>query len=106
MKKIITIAALLFSVSAFADKKEGGTDLCKTFSSIAVQIMTARQQGVPMVDVLEIAAQGKSKEFNTLAKKLVVSAYEQPRFMTQQNVQRSIDKFRDQVTLDCVKSID
>jgi glucose-6-phosphate 1-dehydrogenase len=104
MKKILAIAALLFSTSALADKKQDNTSLCKTFSSIAVQIMTARQEGVPLVDLLEIAAQGKSKDLNVIAKKLVIAAYEEPRFKTPQNVQRTIDKFRDQVTLDCVKN--
>lgn len=77
-------------------------NFCSSVSSLSEKIMSNRQQGVAMSKMLEVG-QGADPTLYDLAKSIVMAAYEKPRFHTKENIQRSIEDFRDEFFLACVK---
>jgi len=71
-------------------------DLCRGFGNLAAKIMEARQSGVPMADAMDISETKSTKQ-------MVIQAYEYPRLSSKEYVQRSIENFRDEFYLDCIK---
>lgn len=74
-------------------------DLCRGYGNLAAKIMEIRQGGVPMADAMDIASKSKSP----IEKQLVIKAYEYPRLSSQEYVQRSIEDFRNEFYLACIK---
>jgi hypothetical protein len=67
---------------------------CNFFGLQAEMIMEYRQDGVNMGDVIEKFPSDKE---------LVVSAYERPRFNTEENKRKSIQDFTNETILKCYK---
>ena len=67
---------------------------CNFFGWQAEMIMEYRQDGVNMGDVIEKFPSDKE---------LVVSAYERPRFNTEENKRKSIQDFTNETILKCYK---
>jgi len=67
---------------------------CNFFGLEAEMIMEARQNGKNMGDVIK--SWSSSKE-------LVIEAYEQPRFHTEENKKIAIQKFTNKAILECYK---
>lgn len=70
---------------------------CSTYSSLANKIMEARQGGVSMAEQMKIMAEDE------IAQRLVVMAYEQPRYATDRMQSRTIVDFENTVHLTCIR---
>lgn len=70
---------------------------CKKYSSMATELMKARQSGVALADVMA-ATQGDPD-----IQGIVMTAYEQPRMRLEENQQRVIVDFANEVYLACAK---
>lgn len=95
MKKLILLTLLSFNLAA-EDKKEEPVS-CETISILAETIMSARQQGVAMSDIINLGKDDK------LLKILTIEAYEKPRYSTQKNQDQTTQDFKNDVYLECLK---
>lgn len=96
----IILAALLVptpSVAAQSDWK----DACEAASTLAEQIMKARQNGVPMAAQMNMT----KAEPNDLVEALIIDAYDKPRFESDKHQMRLIEDFRDEAYLKCAKTM-
>ena len=70
---------------------------CESYSDLAKSVMTARQIGVAMSEVMNTISSENTKQ-------LVIAAYEKPRFTSEGYKTKSIEDFRDKAYLDCIKA--
>lgn len=102
MKTSFLWAALLLTASAVAsDGVDREGKFCRTISNMATEIMKARQNGVPMADVMELVP--NPSPIAKLGKSLVISAYERRRYSSAEMRQESVVDFANEVYLSCVK---
>jgi hypothetical protein len=79
-------------------------EACANVGRAAEAVMQARQNGMALQTVLEkmndagFGAKGKDG-----FRAMIMMAYDQPRFNTEENKQQAINDFRDQVQLFCMK---
>jgi len=73
MLKPLSLALTLITAPLMAQETE---DLCPTLGDLAEQIMTARQNGAPLSDMMRIAGD------NDLVTALVLEAYHSNRYTT------------------------
>lgn len=95
MKKfILAITLVMTSTVAFASEEPTP---CETVQELAFTIMKVRQSGVPMVKMYKVAKGEKAIE------QMVIAAYDTPQFNTESIKQSTIQKFADNMFLQCVK---
>ena len=94
MKTLLIIAALSGGAETY--------DQCKDLHNVSRDIMHARQVGVKVTDAID-AAERSGAEFLT---KLIVLAYQKPRFSTNAMKERAITEFANSVYLECKKQED
>ena len=95
MKKlIIALAVLAATTTAQAET------ICETYSGLAETIMDGRQTGTSMATMIAIVSD------DAYATHIVRTAYEQPRWHTDESQQRAIEGFRDEVYLECYKAVE
>ena len=80
------------------------TQVCSMFSGLAKQMMTARQNGASMEEMMEVATNSGNDAVNQITKAMVIEAYEIPRFSLPENKQNAINDFADHIYLTCIKS--
>ena len=100
MKKIVltlTLAAL--STSALASEPAPLSEFCPKIAQLSRSVMTARQAGVPMRQVMELAE-------SDVTVSMVTEAYGYSAYSIQENKDRAIQDFEDTWYLRCVKSYD
>lgn len=90
MKYLIYVFAFFSINTAYAASEAE----CNFFGLKAEMIMEARQEGKNMGEVI------KSWPSN---KELIIRAYEQPRFMTEENKKMIIQDFTNKTLLECYK---
>lgn len=66
--------------------------------------MTARQNGVAMSKMVDIADKSGDKSAGDLATNLVVLAYGQPHYQTEEMKQKTIDDFANDAYLSCAQN--
>lgn len=94
---IATLLALItFNTYAISPEKIG---YCKAYSELAEVIMTARQDGVPMEDLLMAINKASVDTGSTY---LVTSAYRQHRYSSTLDKQIAIDEFTVGIMAQCV----
>lgn len=99
MYKLITAVLLTFiTFNTYAISPEK-ISYCKAYSELAEVIMTARQDGIPMEDLL--MAINKAK-VDTGSTHLVTSAYRQHRYSRTLDVKLAIDQFTIDMMAQCV----
>lgn len=103
--KLRRVAVLALCAGAMAKPAIAITndEACAQMASTAESIMRARQNGIAMQKVLEVASGSKSAAVKDGFRTIIMMAYDQPRFSTQENKQRAIDDFRDEMQLYCMK---
>lgn len=74
--------------------------LCDQTSSTAEIVMRKRQAGVSMKKMMEVTA---NEPPGSIGEALVITAYESPRYYTKEMQERSVEEFRDEAYLRCVK---
>lgn len=96
--KAATLALLVFAGPIYA---AGADSRCEKVAELAEMIMTARQEGVPMVSLMKAGSPGEGAA--DLTRMLIVAAYEEPGFATKENRARAVVDFQNDVYLQCIK---
>lgn len=76
--------------------------LCDVTASTAETIMRKRQAGVAMQKMMVVTA---DEPPGSITEVLVIAAYESPRYHTKEMQNRSIEEFRDEAYLRCIKEL-
>ena len=92
------VAAAVAILATGAQAAAPSMEDCEALSNLAERIMEAHQKGLPMSQTMAIV----TGEFE---RSLVIDAYGEQRWATDQNQKRSIDGFRDAVALECYRAI-
>ena len=79
----------------------GPVAACEGLGQLAEELMVARQMGIPMSRVMEVAEAAWGDEDVALLHALVEQAYLIPRFETPEYQQRAIADYRNDVELAC-----
>ena len=109
MRSIISVLALVLclgvSTSAFAEDTWKIT--CEALSGTAGSIMSARQVGVPLAQMMnkltEIEPEGATEKDKRYIEGIVFQAYEQPRFDTEDDKNKAINEFQNTIYSRCAK---
>ena len=96
MKKIALLLMAL-STTALASAEVPMKEVCAQLAEVAQVTMTARQSGVPVRSMMEIAVDETIVD-------MVTEAYSTPSYNTPKNQDRAIQDFEDQWYLRCIKS--
>jgi hypothetical protein len=100
------LLVLFFTISSLCHAEEDKTSGCTAISGLAETMMTNRQKGVAMSKMMELIKEiGKGSKITNSIESYVVRAYEQPRYSSPEMQKRSIEEFRDEVHLECVKAL-
>ena len=94
MKKTILALTLIASMPATAQVSE----FCKSIAEISETIMQKRQEGVKMIDMLELVKGNKAVET------IVLDAYEVPKFSVDKNKRSTVSNFSDRWLMACIKN--
>ncbi len=78
------------------DLQKSRLDLCVVIQETAGAIMMRRQEGVPMVKVMEIVKD------DDILRPLARKAYSMPRYRTPENQAGAVTDFADEVYMDCL----
>lgn len=101
MKKLILAAVLsLLSFNAVAE-------LCGNLAYHAEVTMRSHQSGVSLASSLEAAADVYSEESEEYLglRKMIIRAYSEPRYLTEERKKMAIDNFRDEIHVECLKGV-
>lgn len=98
---ILTAAAI---ASQPATEEVSVQELCETFGQVAEQIMTDRQSGEPMSELMAHYTQTENNDTNGLTRAMIIDAYNQPAYRTQEMQTYEISNFRNNVELVCYES--
>ena len=96
MLKPLTLALTLLSAPLMAQETE---DPCMVLGELAEQIMTARQNGAPLSDLMVIAGD------DDLVTVLVLEAYSSQRYFSDRVRTEVIEDFRNVVELVCYQQM-
>jgi len=98
MKKFIIAFMFVFAVSANA------ADNCTEIAELAKSIMSARQNGVPMVELVGAIKKSDTNEaLRNFMFALAKHAYSYPHMSVKRNKQRYINEFQNEYYLACIK---
>lgn len=97
MRLVLIALTVCASMGAQAENDESG-DVCADWSSLAENIMRSRQAGVSMAEMMKLTKGTKP------AQRMVIAAYEERRYHTEEIQQRKVEDFRDEAYLACVKT--
>lgn len=91
---------ILTSASA---RSQTNDEVCVLMAKHAETIMRSRQSGASLTGMLEIAHNTDYPGLAEIGRALVISAFEVPRFNSDEVKQQQINDFRDKVHLACIK---
>ena len=97
MKKAILLLLLIAApvqVEALTDY-----EYCKQLSEYSESVMKARQMGVPLHKMMDIAQPEK------VLMELTLAAYDRPKMFTEKVRREFVNEFASQVLLDCMKKL-
>ena len=97
-------AALFLAMTFLVPIAASAENACEVISRLARQVMTGRQNGVPLTDMMTGAEQGDAKVAD-LTRAIILAAYEVPRYNTERIKQQEITDFENTVALQCYKSM-
>ena len=78
--------------------------ICKSSTGAAKAIMSSRQKGVSMTEMMDKVVRPADPAIKDVARALVVDAYSRPRFDTPEFQQKSILDFENNAYLSCIKA--
>jgi len=97
--KILLIGTLTaIPISAIYGEPLTKAQTCKNMHKLAKNIMDSRQQGMAMPDIIETV------DGNPLFEYFIESAYDMPRYSTDEMQQRSIEDFANSIYAECWKN--
>ncbi|UKL14742.1 hypothetical protein C121_9 [Stenotrophomonas phage C121] len=94
MKYIIFAVLALFSFNAAAGITK--QDMCESDEALARSIMSARQNGVPIAEVMKIIKDDKWQQY-------VLLAYEESMFVSEEFKNRAINEYANAAYMVCMK---
>lgn len=81
-------------------------DFCEQAGDLAQLVMTKRQNGAAMQDVMKvIAPEEKDSPNGKFTKAVIIAAYERPRYNGEEMKKSSITDFQNSFYLECIKSV-
>lgn len=101
MKKLIPLILFFLPVQAEEATTE---ETCQVLYNLAEKIMEARQNNLPMPKTIEIFDL-KSEAWNEIARSLITTAYEKPRFSSEPYQKELIQDFANDSYLSCIKGL-
>lgn len=104
MKRVIlALAASLVWPQASAQSDRVLT-LCGEIETAAAAAMEARQEGVPISTLMKAYLDLSGNEAQaSLSKQIVIKAYEEPLWRTQESKERAITEYGNDAYLECIK---
>ena len=112
MKKKITIVIMAFvmifvAVNFSYAEETTRTLICNEIAKISKTIMTVRQNGMPLITIIERVRKVNeendvSQNIKDVILEIVKDAYNQPRFSTEEYQQRAIIEFQNKWYLGCL----
>ena len=97
-----TVLGLFASANASEsedEQKKSMVELCASSANLAKTIMEVRQNGGEMFKLLEVA------NGDELAEKIVIAAFDEPLYSTEEYKKRAAREFSNEVMLICMKSV-
>lgn len=83
--------------------EEEWMSICKSAAGAAKAIMTNRQRGVVMTEMMDKVVRPAEPAIKDIVKAFVIDAYSRPRYDTPENQQKSVLDFENSAYLTCVK---
>jgi len=101
MKKLLLAVVVLgLTGQAVASKEE----FCAGVSGLAEEIMGVRQNGVPISKLVEaISKLDQEPQLKEYTKKIIVTAYDEPRWSTEQHKQQAVTEFGNMTYITCIE---
>lgn len=103
-KALVPIFVFLISTGSqcIPAKESDIVQACKLYESLAEVIMEARQKGAPMSGLY--TRDYGTKERNEITKKIIIEAYDIPRFNSDQSKKDAVRNFKNDKFLFCIKN--
>ena len=97
LKSLVMGAAFVAAVEATASD---ANETCMTYYEFAETVMSGRQSGVPMPDMMAVV------EGEEVLVSIIRAAYRQPRMNVEENQQRYITDFANETYAECLEAFD
>lgn len=101
MKKMLCIS--LLAVTLIAPVSYADDSVCSSIANLANMVMTNRQAGVPLTKMIELTEAGAKKEVQKFIKRIIIRAYDHPRYYGATWQHRVIIDFENEIYLECIK---
>jgi len=102
MKKVVLFSAFMAIASTAMAEDYEPVKTCTSISRGAESTMTARQRGVSAQEMFEMAKEDDGK-INPVIQKMIVGAYEQPRYTTEEYRQRAAKEYGNAWFVKCMR---
>ena len=104
MKKLLIGVALALGIVLPA---EANADPCKSLEVTALAILEAKNEGMPMSVVMDLAGKSsENKDVRRLMQALVMDAYNLPAMMSEEGKRRQATQFMHEVASACYQMLD
>jgi hypothetical protein len=97
MKKLLTATMLALSLASWAQSKTD--ERCSELAEFSNTVMQARQRGIEMQRLVQLS------EGNELAIRIIIEAYEVPRYRTSEYQQNAATEFANKIQVTCYKAL-
>lgn len=102
MIKLLVLAVALTTCGVQAKDQS----FCEQTTELATAIMKARQNGVPMIDLIKLSEEtAAGTEMQNLIKLMVTEAYKKRAYNHKENQDRAVVEFANEYTLACIQSV-
>lgn len=104
MKKLLIGVALALGTTLPA---KANNDLCMSLETVTVAILKAKNEGMPMSVVMDLAGKSsENKDVRRLMQALVMDAYNLPAMMSEEGKRRQAIQFMHKVASACYQMLD
>lgn len=104
MKKLLIGVALALGIVLPA---EANDDPCKSLEAAALVIIQAKNDGMPMSEVMDIAGKSsENKDVRRIMRSMVMDAYNLPTMMSEEGKRRQATQFMHMVSSACYQLLD
>jgi len=104
MKKLLIGVALALGIVLPA---EANNDPCMSLEATALAILEAKNEGMPMSVVMDLAGKSsENKDVRRLMRALVMDAYNLPTMMSEEGKRRQATQFMHEVSSACYQMLD
>ena len=101
---VISIVAASFCLPIAHAQDEA--DPCASIGGFAEILMEKRQEGIAMSDLMKMVASAEGpQQLINIARKMVISAYEQPKYGSPEYKANAVKSFRNEWELKCYKEM-